>query len=744
MAAPFLKGLDEMGKLMQLTLGFGLSCALCAYLLSVDRIWILLGCCLGLLILIAVWGRKGPRRCVLFLLGVSAGALWFWGYHSFYLADALEMDAQTAEAAVLVRDYGEETAYGSTVEGTVTLAGKAYHAKVYLKDQEDVRPGDTLTGKFLFRVTIPGGSRPATYHKGRGTFLLLYQTEALVHGQGEKLSLTQWAAQLRHTLKEMLRSCFPEDTEGFARALLLGDTGGLGYELDTDLKVSGIRHVAAVSGLHVSILFALVCLITRRHRFLTALIGWPVLALFGALTGFSPSASRACLMCGLMVLGVVLGKSYDKGAALAFGALVMLLGNPMVITDVGFQLSVGSVAGIFLFSGKIDMWIREHFAGNGKVLRWVSGSLSVTLGAMVFTTPLCAGYFGMVSLVGVVTNVLTLWVIGAIFYGVLGVCALCVFWQSGAVLLARGIAILIRYIQWAAKIMADFPMAAVYTKSPYVSLWLVFVYLLLWVFCFQRKKRAGLLSCLAAVGLCAALLISSLAPLGDDVRFTVLDVGQGQCLLMQSGGYTFLVDCGGDKDCADIGAEALLSQGITRLDALILTHWDQDHSGGVAGLLSRVDTELLILPDQCGDMEIPTKGETVYAGSELELSFGTGSVRIYPANYPGTSNEISLCVLFDTEKCDILITGDRSGFGERALLRNADIPRVDVLVAGHHGSRNSTCQELLTAVQPEIVCISVGENNPFGHPAPELLERLEENGCMVYRTDVSGDIVIRR
>ena len=97
-----------------------------------------------------------------------------------------------------------------------------------------------------------------------------------------------------------------------------------------------------------------------------------------------------------------------------------------------------------------------------------------------------------------------------------------------------------------------------------------------------------------------------------------------------------------------------------------------------------------------------------------------------------------------TEKCDILITGDRNGFGERSLLRNAEIPEADILVAGHHGARSSTCQELLEAVKPEIVCISAGEGNPYGHPAPELLKRLTDFGCTVYRTDQNGTITIRR
>ena len=100
--------------------------------------------------------------------------------------------------------------------------------------------------------------------------------------------------------------------------------------------------------------------------------------------------------------------------------------------------------------------------------------------------------------------------------------------------------------------------------------------------------------------------------------------------------------------------------------------------------------------------------------------------------------------MFDGENCDILVTGDRSGSGEMSLLEHTAIPDVDVLIAGHHGSKLATSEELLHAARPEIVCISAGDDNAFGHPAPELLERLEAFGCTVYRTDLQGDIIIRR
>ena len=129
---------------------------------------------------------------------------------------------------------------------------------------------------------------------------------------------------------------------------------------------------------------------------------------------------------------------------------------------------------------------------------------------------------------------------------------------------------------------------------------------------------------------------------------------------------------------------------------------------------------------------------------DMELTFGKSRMVIYGPVYSGLDNENSLCVLFDTEKCDILITGDRSSFGERMLMRSAELPDVDVLVAGHHGAADSTSLELLQTVQPETVLISVKENNFYGHPSDRLLQRLDSFGCTVLRTDRHGTITIRR
>jgi competence protein ComEC len=252
------------------------------------------------------------------------------------------------------------------------------------------------------------------------------------------------------------------------------------------------------------------------------------------------------------------------------------------------------------------------------------------------------------------------------------------------------------------------------------------------------------------IGLCTSMIASWMETPSDEAVLTALDVGQGQCLLLQSDGKTYMVGCGGSdgETAADIAAEHLLARGIFHLDGLILTHFDKDHSSGAAYLLTRIPTDLLIVPD-CRDEEdilqhlIPMVSEHIKVRDNIRLSYGTSQVSIFGPVVPDSGNESSLAVLFRHEDCDILITGDRSGFGERMLLRTAEIPAVDILVAGHHGSKHSTSAQLLTAAIPKIVVISVGEN-PYGHPASEVLTRISAIGSAVYRTDLHGNIIFRR
>ena len=281
--------------------------------------------------------------------------------------------------------------------------------------------------------------------------------------------------------------------------------------------------------------------------------------------------------------------------------------------------------------------------------------------------------------------------------------------------------------------------------------WLIGVYVMLAIFLFEKKKKPKLLIASVLLTLFLSQFFAWAEPRQDALRVTVLDVGQGQSVLLQSEGKTFLVDCGGDyaEDAADIAAETLLSQGVSRLDGLIVTHFDKDHVGGVEYLLKRICTDKLILPDVDDEEGIGaalshiTDGEVQYVKEDLLYAFGEAQITVIAPFSRESSNENSICVLFQRENCDILITGDRAELGETILLQKHELPELELLIAGHHGSAYSTGEKLLSATTPETVIISVGEGNRYGHPSEKLLSRLEKYGCKVYRTDQSGTIIFR-
>ena len=501
---------------------------------------------------------------------------------------------------------------------------------------------------------------------------------------------------------------------------------------------------------------SLVYILSIRKRYLSAIIGIPVLILFAAVIGFTPSVTRACIMQILMLLALALNKEYDPPTALAFAALGMLCVNPRTIVSVSFQLSVGCLIGIFLFYERIKGFLlRKLKISKIKKLRdrvvfaGVSG-VSITLSTMITTTPLSAAYFGTVSIVGVLTNLLTLWVISFIFIGILMVCVIGFAWLPLAKIIAWIIAWPIRYVILVAKLLGSLPHSAVYTCSSYVVIWIVMCYVLFVIFMFSKKKQPWLLLSGGALGLILAILLTWAEPLGDNYRVTVFDVGQGQSILIECDDKRYLVDCGGDSDktAADTVTHYLLSRSITKLDGIILTHYDADHAGGVPLLLTGIDVETLYLPDtedESGRRQAleETHDNIFWLSSYGELETEKMKLCMIPGKHDKVDNERSMCVLFQTENCAILITGDRSTVGEKALLQQVELPPVDILIAGHHGSGSSTGMELLTKIQPKIAVISVAENNYYGLPAEQTLYRLRVFGCRVYRTDLEGTIVFK-
>jgi competence protein ComEC len=265
--------------------------------------------------------------------------------------------------------------------------------------------------------------------------------------------------------------------------------------------------------------------------------------------------------------------------------------------------------------------------------------------------------------------------------------------------------------------------------------------------------------CLAVIALCVVLLVTPLvseASAIDGKAITVLDVGQGQSIVITSGEFTAMIDCGSmsGENAGSIAHEFLTNQGRTTLDILILTHFHSDHANGIDYLLTRLSVSAIAIPDPDGsymshiaediiDLARRRGADIIYVTETLQVSLGDAVLMLYPPLDERGENERGLSILSICGSSDFraLVTGDMSSAGERALLRFAYIPTIDMLVVGHHGSRRSTSEELLYATRPGLAVISVGRNS-FGHPSYETLTRLEARGIPVLRTDIMGHITV--
>lgn len=378
---------------------------------------------------------------------------------------------------------------------------------------------------------------------------------------------------------------------------------------------------------------------------------------------------------------------------------------------------------------------------------------------MALTAPLSAVYFGSLSLVSPLANLLVLWMAPVLFSCALLGTALCALLPALAPLTAAA-DLLARYLLWAAGLLADIPGGAVSFDGPGTVMWLVFLYTLLGICTLSRERRRKYLVALlaGAVGLGAVRALPRLTVAGGGLTAVAVDVGQGAGTLLHAGDTTVLVDCGSlgsPRQAGIAAARALETYGWGGLDCVVLTHYHADHAGGLASLLARVEVERLVLPQLLGSRDQAALQREVlalaerygtavtYVESPMETPLGEAArLTVYPPVAEGSANEEGLTVLCSAGAFDLLITGDMNAAAERRLTALYDLPDIEVLLAGHHGSRYSTSQELLEAVSPEVGIISVGENS-FGHPAGEAMERMAGAGMTLYRTDLQGNILIR-
>ena len=761
-----------MRKLASFAFAFSAAVLLYQYLLD-ERLGLILLALPALCFLVCLFMKwPSARLGRLLALGALVGLGWCLAYAHLVTLPASTLSGTEGEVRILVTDWPAPAAFSQKLQGQLLREeGLPIGVQLYLSYGEEgaeLEPGDELL--LTAKLTLASEKVESDLFASRGTPLFAYARSAVtVTGQAPLAWLRFLPQRLARALREKIGEVFPAFAVPFMKAILTGDRTELNAEgsFYALLRSTGAAHIVAVSGMHVAFLAALLRLLFGRKR-LGALLSMPLILAFMAVTGFTPSVVRAGVMQLTLLLASVLRRDHDGPTALSLSLLLLLALNPVSVKNAGLQLSFAATLGMMLYGAKLNAVFRAPFGREGRLarlgalpllgrlLRLGCAALAATLSALLFTVPLTALYFGTVSLAAPVTNLLALPLATLIFSFGAVVTLIGFIWLPAARVLAwipAGAVWLLRQYTGA---MARLPFALVSTASAYVKVWLAFLYAELLLLLFLPRCRGKLRTFVVSnlLVLCCAVALTAAQGRAGKLHGTVLDVGQGQCVLIRSGGMTALVDCGGSGsvNAGDRAAEKLASLWVGKLDYLILTHFHADHANGARELLNRVPVGTLLCPEPQAEDELgrelvalaEERGVRVLLQEDelREYPLGEATCTIIPPLVGGEANERGLSLLCTCEDFELLLTGDMDTETELRLVERVALPDIEVLIAGHHGSSGSNSARLLEQCAPETVIVSVGADNPYGHPAAETLARFAAAGAAVYRTDRNGDVDI--
>ncbi|MXW31190.1 MAG: DNA internalization-related competence protein ComEC/Rec2 [Chloroflexi bacterium] len=598
----------------------------------------------------------------------------------------------------------------------------------------------------------------------------------------------------RSRLEDVLQRSVPEPVAPVASAVLLGLRAGISPETYADFRKAGLAHLLAVSGLHAGLVLGLSLLVSRAllgRRYGLYLIA-PLALLWGyiLLAGAPPSAVRAGIMGSAFLLALAVGRMPAAVNALGLSAFLVLLVEPLSLWDRSFQLSFTAMSGVLLLGLTGSAWALERTSAlrerlpetAGRALGAAIASLTVSLGAFVGSLPVVAFNFGEVPLLGAPATLVAMLLMPA-------------FLIASAVTAVAGLAVAplgeaLGLVTWLAGtaltelagLFAAVP-GALLTIDGMSATWVWAAYALIactgavvsrqrWLPAVSEAIRAAWegpshsVERLAVLGIAGVLMgtvwVAALTPDSDLLHLHVLDVGQGDALLIVApDGATALVDGGPDPRQTGNLVDALLPLEGLRMDVGVMTHGHADHSTGLLGLAREGRFELLLATPSLADEDISWRTELDALGVGVQegirgMSLTLGEhVALEVLNPPlplhsGTSSDLnnnSIALRLTYGEASALLMADLFTEAEYGLLDAGVDLSADVLKVGHHGSATSTSPELLAAVGPVAAAVPVGAENRFGHPSPEVITRLADavgqehlfttadDGCISFASD---------
>jgi competence protein ComEC len=585
------------------------------------------------------------------------------------------------------------------------------------------------------RVAAPLKLHAATGFRNPGTFdygahLAREGVRVVATARGESIAtlddpLPPWSVRVRRAATAAMERALPPASAALLAGLLLGDRSHLPRDLDDAFRRAGVYHVLAVSGFNVALLAASVwafCRLLRISRRAAAAAAIVVVIGFAFVVGPSPSVLRAVVMAVLILVAFLLDRDASVTNSLALAFLAILAARPADLFDPGFQLSFAATLGIVVAP-----------LPRGLVL----GTLGVSAAAQAAVLPVTLAHFNQLSTIGVIANLGVVPLAGAAT--IVGLVAVGLSFLSDA---AAAVAFdaawpVLLALRGVVALAATVPGAVVHLPAPGWIAVICYVSSLALLLTWWRSRRDRRIPVIAAALLALAVAAAAwplVRPSDGRLRLTVLDVGQGDAIVVEMpDGRTILVDAGsGGAMRLDAGervvAPFLWNRGVLRLAGVAVTHDDVDHAGGAPTV-----RRLFGIDEQWTGENAPT----------APRRFGRVLVTPLPplAAPGGRRNDAGLVLRIEMGLASFLLASDIGAARERELVASGARLGSTVLKVAHHGSRSSTTAEFLRAVRPTIAAISVGARNAYGHPDDGVLVRLAEAGAEIYRTDRDGALI---
>lgn len=582
--------------------------------------------------------------------------------------------------------------------------------------------------------------------------------------------------RLKEYLLFLLENCYDDGNVSVMKAMLLGEKGTLDAEVKELYQQNGIIHILAISGLHLSVIgmgFHKLLHKMRLPNMVNIILSVVLMYCYGTMTGMGISMRRAYIMFAMHLFAGMMGRTYDLLTAVTVAALLILVRQPLYLQHSGFLFSFGAICGIGIFLPAAE----ENLFGTGKIEKTVVSGAAVS----VSTLPVYLSFYYEFPPYSVLLNLIvipcmTLVLLSGIIS--MGLAALLLPLGTAA---AYPVQMVLGFYEKCCDICLKLPANRWVVGCP--KLWQIIAFLGILSLLTVLNGRLTKLYFWQGV-LCALLVLAIRAPQG--LRITMMDVGQGDCIyLTEDSGMHILID-GGSSDKSKVADYQIMPflkyEGASYLDAVIVTHPDNDHISGIRTLLEEAGTSgisvgTLYLPDvgEAGRNENYHELEKLAQQQNVTVRYiGRGDVIhcgevmltcLHPDKGWNTTdvNAYSTVLYLTYGEFTALFTGDLEGEGERQVVEemerrifgNALLPSrndkvyneqdsvdITLLKVAHHGSQNSTKEDFLRLVNPRIALISSGRNNRYGHPHEELIERLENCGSMIYRTQRSGAVTV--